>query len=331
MTAPPPSFYGSPPDNGEFGMIARYLAPLAAAGGLNLTDDAALLPPPPGLSLVLAADAMVEGVHYLPGTDPHLLARKLLRVNLSDLAAMGAAPLHYLMTLALPRGTDPAPWFTAFTAGLAEDQAMFGITLLGGDTTSIKGPACLSLTVIGTVEPGKAVRRQGACPDDEIWVTGTIGDGALGLLALTEGLADPDDFLAGRYHLPSPRLGLIDQSLVQAAADISDGLLQDLGHLCTASGLDALIEADTIPLSNAARQHMPEYLPLCLSGGDDYELVMAVSPSCTVPLRQRADSLGIPVQRIGQFHARSGQKPGVHVLASDGSVMPFERKGWQHF
>ena len=235
----------------EFSLIARHFRPLAGPGSLDLLDDGALLTPPPGRQLVFTADAMVAGVHFLPDDPADSVAAKLLRVNLSDLAAMGAVPLAYLMTVSAPRETGDA-WFAAFATGLARDQAQFGITLLGGDTTSTPGPTTLSLTAIGHVAPGAALRRTGAVAGDEIWVTGTIGDGALGLLALQGKVADADGWLAGRYRLPEPRLGLALHGVVSACMDVSDGLVQDLGHLCRASGLGAVIEAGLVPRSPAA-------------------------------------------------------------------------------
>ena len=175
----------------EFALIARHFRPLAGPGALDLQDDAAVLAPPPGRELVLTADAMVAGVHFLPDDPPDLVGRKLLRVNLSDLAAKGAVPLGYLMTVSTPR-TTPDAWFAGFAAGLAQDQREYGVTLLGGDTTSTPGPISLSLTAIGHVAPGQAVHRAGAAPGDGIWVTGTIGDGALGLAVARGKIADPD-------------------------------------------------------------------------------------------------------------------------------------------
>src|SRR6185312_1665895 len=192
----------------EFSLIARHFRPLAGPGALDLRDDAAVLAPPAGRELVLTADAMVAGVHFLPNDPPDLVGRKLLRVNLSDLAAKGATPLGYLMTVSARRGTSDS-WFAAFAAGLAEDQAEFGIGLLGGDTTSTPGPLSLSLTCIGHVAAGGMVRRAGGRPGDGIWVTGTIGAGALGLRAARGERPDPDGALADRYRLPRPRLGLV--------------------------------------------------------------------------------------------------------------------------
>ena len=191
----------------EFDRIFRHFRPLAGPGSLDLQDDAAVFAPPAGRELVIAADAMVESVHFLPSDPPDLVARKLLRTNLSDLAAMGAMPFGYLMTVSVPRATDDA-WFAGFAAGLALDQAEFGLHLLGGDTTSTAGPISLSLTILGTVIPGTGLRRRGARAGDDIWISGTIGDGALGLLAAQGMLGDPGGILADRYRLPRPRLAL---------------------------------------------------------------------------------------------------------------------------
>ncbi len=309
----------------EFVRIARHFRPLAGPGALGLVDDAAVFTPPPGRDMVVAADAMVAGVHFLHDDPPDLVARKLLRTNLSDLAAMGAVPLGYLLTLSVPRET-PDAWFAAFAAGLALDQAEFGIALLGGDTTSTPGPVCLSLTILGTVQPGQALRRTGAGVGDGVWVTGTIGDGALGLLA-ARGEID-DAFLADRYRLPRPRvaLGRVLHGIASAAMDVSDGLVQDLGHICRASGVAAAIEATLVPLSPAARRM--ERLALCLTGGDDYELLLAVPPALDARLKEVASAAGIAVTRIGAFLAGEAR---VTVLGQNGAVLPLERGGWSHF
>ncbi len=314
------------PVPGEFGLIARHFRPLAGPGALDLLDDAALLQPPAGRELILAADAMVEGVHFLPDDPPDTIGAKLLRVNLSDLAAMGANPLAYLMTVSAPQHT-PDTWFAAFAAGLASDQARFGITLLGGDTTATPGPLTLSLTILGHVAPGAAIRRSGALPGDEIWVTGTIGDGALGLAALRGAVPDLDGVLARRYRLPEPRLGLARPDLVHACLDVSDGLVQDLGHLCRAAGIGAEVEAAAVPLSPAAREAGQAWLETCLTGGDDYELLMAVPSQQAPALSAHAGRLGIPVSRIGSFV----QDEGVRVLDGAGRPMRLARTGWSHF
>ena len=309
----------------EFARIERHFRPLAGPGSLDLADDAAVFTPPPGRELVIAADAMVEGVHFLRDDPPGLVGRKLLRTNLSDLAAMGATPLGYLMTVSVPRAT-PDAWFAGFAAGLALDQVEFGLTLLGGDTTSTRGPISLSLTILGTVPPGQALRRNGARAGDGIWVTGTIGDGALGLLAATGKLADLTGYLADRYRLPRPRLDLVPYGIAHAAMDVSDGLVQDLGHLCRASGLGAVVQAESVPLSDAAR--LAGRLELCLTGGDDYELLMAVPPTREAALLEAARAARMQVTRIGHFLAGDA---AVTVLDRDGVAMDLATGGWSHF
>jgi thiamine-monophosphate kinase len=311
----------------EFSLIARHFRPLAGPGALDLRDDAALLTPPAGRVLVLTADAMVAGVHFLADDPPDLVGRKLLRVNLSDLAAKGAAPLSYLMTVSAPKDT-PDAWFAGFAAGLAADQALYGVTLLGGDTTSTPGPVSLSLTIIGHVAPGSAVHRTGARDGDQVWVTGTIGDGALGLQVALGALNDPSGHLLGRYRLPRPRVGLALAGIASAAMDVSDGLVQDLGHLCAASGVAAEIRADAVPLSDAARAAGPAWLETCLTGGDDYEVLMAVPPGRGEALVAAASACGIAVTRIGSFH--SGP-PAVIVRTSSGEPLALTKGGWSHF
>ncbi len=316
----------------EFQLIYKHFRPLAGPGALALGDDAAVFTPPPGRQIVVAADAMVAGVHFLPDDPPELVARKLLRTNLSDLAAMGAAPLGYLLTVSVRRDT-PDSWFASFAAGLAADQAEYGITLLGGDTTSTTGPTSLSLTILGTVAPGAALRRAGARPDDGIWVTGTIGDGALGLLAASGRLADEDGFLADRYRLPQPRLalGLRLGGIAAAAMDVSDGLVQDLGHLCRAAGLGATLRAALVPLSPAARAAVVAdggLLARCLTGGDDYELLLAVPPAREQALRDAAAACDVQVTLIGHFTEAAAE---VVVQGADGTPMELSAGGWSHF
>jgi thiamine-monophosphate kinase len=311
----------------EFSLIARHFRPLAGPGALDLRDDAALLAPPPGRELVLTVDAMVGGVHFLPDDPPDLVGRKLLRVNLSDLAAKGAAPIGYLMTVAAPKDT-PESWFAGFAAGLAQDQAVYGVTLLGGDTTSTPGPIGLSLTIIGHVAAGTAIRRSGASPGDDIWVTGTIGDGALGLQVALGRLADSSGVLLDRYRLPRPRVGLPLAGIASAGMDVSDGLVQDLGHICAASGVRAELRADAVPLSEAARAAGPAWLETCLTGGDDYELLLGVPPDRSDALLAAASAAGIAVTRIGQF---SSGPPEVVVRQADGTPLTLAKGGWSHF
>ncbi|MGE0226570.1 MAG: thiamine-phosphate kinase [Acetobacteraceae bacterium] len=312
---------------GEFSLIGRHFRPLAGPGALELRDDAAVLAPPPGRELVLTADAMVGGVHFLPDDPPDRIGQKLLRVNLSDLAAKGATPLGYLITVSTPRET-PDAWFASFAAGLGRDQAEFGITLLGGDTTSTPGPVSLSLTAIGHVAAGQAVHRWGARPGDGIWVTGTIGDGALGLAVARGRLADASGFLLDRYRLPRPRVGLAICGIASAGMDVSDGLVQDLGHICRQSRVAAEVLAGQVPLSDPARAAGPDWLETCLTGGDDYELLMAVPDAHQDALRAAAGAARVAVTRIGTV--RAGE-PRVIVQGPDGTPMALKTGGWSHF
>ena len=323
-----------PAELGEFGRIARFLAPLAAGapGALGLTDDAALIELAPSERLVVTADAIVEGVHFLPGDAPDLVARKLLRCNLSDLAAMAAVPVSYVMTMALPVRCDDL-WVERFAAGLAADQAEFGISLLGGDSVSTPGPITLSITAFGRVAAGGEVRRSGARPGDIVYVSGTIGDGALGLLAATGRLVGLDpaerDYLADRYRLPRPRvtLGPLLSGVASAMMDISDGLVGDLDHLAAASGVAAVIDATRLPLSTAAASVMAEavdHLETVLTGGDDYELLFTAAPDADIA--GLAAGVGVPVTAIGRIEAGAG----VQVLDRDGGPLPLTRRGFRH-
>jgi thiamine-monophosphate kinase len=308
----------------EFSRIARYFAPLAGAEALSLADDAAVLAPPPGRELVLTVDQMLEGVHFLKADSPELIARKLLRRNLSDLAAMGAVPLGYLLTTALPAGLGE-DWLAAFAQGLARDQEIFNIKLFGGDSSSTLGNISLTATLIGHVAPGAALRRNGARAGDGIWVTGTIGDAALGLRARLGKLTGDIGYLVARSQLPGPRVGLSLAGIVSAAIDVSDGLIQDLGHLCAGAGLSAVIEAALVPTSPQAAAFGPEYLEARLTDGDDYELLLAVPPAQEQALLAACGTLR--VTKIGTFHLGAG----VQVLHDTGVPLTFTRPGWRHF
>ena len=308
----------------EFSRIAKYFAPLAGDEGLGLIDDAAVLAPPPGRELVLTVDQMLEDVHFLPGDAPELIARKLLRRNLSDLAAMGATALGYLLTTALTPGVTE-DWLAGFTRGLEHDQKLYGIKLFGGDSSSSRGKISLSATLIGHVAPGAALSRNGAKAGDEIWVTGTIGDAALGLQARFGKLTDPTGFLVGRSMLPEPRMGLALAGIVSAAIDISDGLVQDLGHMCKGAGLGATIRAGLVPTSPQAAAFGSAVLESRLTDGDDYELLLAVSPANREALKAACGDLQIT--QIGTF----APGEGVRVLDDAGAVMTFKHAGWQHF
>jgi thiamine-monophosphate kinase len=324
---------------GEFELIEKYFAPLAsgATGALGLTDDAALLTPPAGRDLVLTADAMIEGVHFLTDQPPGLVARKLLRVNLSDLAAMGAVPLGYLVTAAWPETKDEA-WIAGFAEGLADDQAIFPVHLLGGDTTRTPGPLALSLTAVGTVPAGGGLKRGAARDGDLLFVSGTIGDSALGLKILRGELETLDDSdrtaLVARHRLPQPRLALgqalLDEGLATAAIDLSDGLVADIGHIAESSGLSARIEASAIPLSAAAGRAVaedPDLRAALFGGGEDYELAFAVAPGQAGTIAALAERLALPIKRIGALAA--GQ--GVKLVDESGEEVPLVSAGWTHF
>jgi len=328
---------------GEFELIARYFAPLAAAarGAFGLGNDAATLDPEPGHSVVVTTDAMVEGVHFLPDDPADLVARKLLRVNLSDLAAMGARPAGYVLTLALPPRLDE-PWIAAFAEGLRADQDAFGIVLLGGDTVRTPGALTMTLTALGQMPMGTALTRSGAQAGDLVYVSGTIGDGALGLMALRgdlSGIGEADrGALVERYHLPRPRLALgqalaaqgsANRGLATAALDVSDGLVADLGHIATESGLAARIEAEAVPLSAAAKTALGRDRSLreaILTGGDDYELLFTTSPAQAPAIAALAGSLDLPLTRVGAMAAGTG----VRVVDETGAAIPLTKTGWTH-
>jgi thiamine-monophosphate kinase len=316
----------------EFDLIARYFAPLSAGfpGALGLTDDAAFLPPDAGHETVVTVDAIVGGVHFLPDDPPDLIARKLVRVNLSDLAAKGATPFAVLLSAAFPHGTGD-DWLRVFADGLGRDLCEFRVALIGGDTVSTPGPLTLSLTALGRVEAGRGLRRSGAAAGDTIWVSGSIGDGALGLLVAT-GKLPPDAHLLDRYRLPRPRLevGPPLVGLATAAMDVSDGLVQDLGHMMRASGVRGEVEAARVPLSpqvasSLAADH--SLLATVLTGGDDYELLFTAPPAAAPALSALAGTSGVALTPIGQVVA--GQ--GVAVFGADGRPLALGRGGWRHF
>lgn len=321
---------------GEFGLIADLFAPLASTepGALALTDDAAVLDLPPGDQLVTTVDAIVAGVHFLPDDPPETIARKLMRVNLSDLAAMGARPRAGFLTCAFPKGVEDG-WIEAFAAGLAADVAAFSFPIAGGDTVSTPGPATFSLTALGTVRPGAAVLRSGARPGDLLAVSGTIGDGALGLTAAYQPGNDADPaqaFLADRYRVPQPRLDVSAglAAHMHACMDISDGLVQDLGHVCRASGVGAEVDLSLVPLSAAARLWLGQGRATrdqVMTGGDDYELLMAFPPSAEAHLADWNVAGGTPVTVIGRFtHGTE-----VRLMDVDGRHWSPARTGFTHF
>jgi thiamine-monophosphate kinase len=320
---------------GEFGRIREIFAPLAGLGSLDLTDDAALLDCPPGYHLVVTVDQAVEGVHFLPDDPPVLVGKKLIRRNLSDLAAMGATPRHYLVTSALPKSRDD-DWVRRFAEGLAEDQHRYGLALLGGDSTSTPGPATLTLTAIGHVATGREIRRKGAQPSDRVWVSGTIGDAFLGLRALRGEYpklsSEHREALAARFRLPEPRcqLGPALIGIAHAMIDVSDGLVADLGHICETSGVGATVMLPRVPLSPAAQALVAkdgELLTALVTGGDDYELLFAVPPEADDEIISLSRGLGLPITEIGVIEPGEG----VRIVDAASREVPVAKPGWRHF
>jgi len=324
-------------EENEFERIARFFAPLASAndGALGLKDDAALFLPAAGRRVVVTADALVEGVHFPEKELPGFIAKKLLRVNLSDLAAMGAIPRAYLLVLALPRKVNDA-WLEAFSTGLKEDQEAFGVTVIGGDMVATHGPLTLSLTLLGEAGEEGIMTRSGAQAGDVVFVSGTIGDAALGLRVLVGELAGLDkedaDFLIARYQLPEPRveLGRRLTGLASAGMDISDGLAADLGHICEASNLGGRIDASRVPLSPVVRAALAVDLSLIktiLGGGDDYELLFTAAPEHESKIMALGDSMNLKLTAVGTIL----EGDGVVVYDGYGAEIVLNHQGFKHF
>jgi thiamine-monophosphate kinase len=315
---------------GEFELIARYFAPLAKGfdGARGLKSDNAFLAADAWHDLVGKTDTIVSGVHFLANEKPELVGARALRVCLSDLAAGGAKPFAYQLSLSLAAGWTER-WVAGFARGLAADQRRYGIVMSGGDTTGSPGPTTVTITAFGKVAPGKGLGRDGARAGDELWVSGTIGDAALGLLVARRRLTG--DTLEKRYRRPQPRTGLGPRlvDIANATADVSDGLLADAGHIAEASRLAVHIEREHVPLSAAARRAVksdPSLWANVLGGGDDYELVIAVSPRKRSTLQAVARAAGVKVTSIGAF--RPGK--GVHLTVG-GRETRVPRKGYVHF
>ncbi|MCP5081720.1 MAG: thiamine-phosphate kinase [Alphaproteobacteria bacterium] len=315
--------------NPEQELIQTYFAPLAGDGAAGLMDDAATWVPAEGMETVLSTDTLVAGVHFIGDEPADLIARKALRVNFSDLVAKGAAPCGYLLNLGLSTEQDHE-WLKSFSYGLAEDQAEFGCKLLGGDTVSTPGPLVLSVTAIGEVPAGKVVRRGTAKVGDVLYVTGTIGDSAIGLEVLKERCKTVDDsYLIDRYRLPRPRiecLGLI-REFASAAMDVSDGLIGDLEQLVAASGVGAKVNCDLVPFSEAVKSLSvldDQVIIRALTGGDDYEILFSVP-------YKRADAFEAAcsneVHHIGEIV--DGNQ--VAVCNTAGEQIEFPSKSWSHF
>ncbi|WP_375775036.1 thiamine-phosphate kinase [Bradyrhizobium sp. ma5] len=332
-----PERHDSP--SGEDSLIARYFKPLATdPGAFGLDDDAAALRAA-GEDIVVTTDAIVEGVHFLPDDPPDTLARKALRVNLSDIAAKGAVPAGFVLTLALCHAEEA--WLKPFARALGEDASHYGCPLLGGDTVSTPGPLMISITAFGRLPQGKMVHRAGAKAGDRVFVTGTIGDAALGLDVLRGGpvaaaLADDAagrDFLAGRYRVPQPRNALAKavRSYASAAMDVSDGLAGDLAKLCAASGVTAVINVPSIPLSPAAAGLLARKaigIETLVAGGDDYELLCAVPGDRADAFLREARQAKVAVTAIGGLIA--GLSPP-SFLDGQGRELALKRLSYSHF
>jgi thiamine-monophosphate kinase len=326
--------------SGEDRFIARYFRPLARnPGAFGLIDDAAILTPPAGHDVVLTADAIVGDVHFFRDDPGDAVARKALRVNLSDLAAKGAEPAGFLLSLALPEATGET-WIAAFAQGLGDDAERYGCPLLGGDSVRTGGPAMISIAAFGLVPHGAMVARSGARAGDVVMVSGTIGDAALGLLLRRQPERTPAwaydpamrAHLAARYLVPEPRNAIAAalRTHASAAMDVSDGLVGDLAKLCRASSLAADIAAPHVPLSGAARQALaadPGLMETMLTGGDDYEVLCTVAPERVASFQAAAAAAQVTVAALGTM--RDGQ--GAHFRDADDKPMRFAKGAYSHF
>ncbi len=325
---------------GEFDLIARHFTRPVPPGGaavLGVGDDCALLAPRPGMHLAVSSDMLVEGRHFFPDVDPEALGHKALAVNLSDLAACGARPLAFTLALALPQAEDA--WLAAFARGLLRLADAHGCALVGGDTT--RGPLNICITVLGEVPAGQALLRSGARADEDIWVSGSLGDAHAALCALQGQAALPPQLLqAARQRLerPTPRvaLGQALRGIASSALDVSDGLLGDLGHILRASGVGACIDTSrTIELiaigahaASAGAHFDPEFLHRCtLAGGDDYELLFTAPAAARAAVQAAAQGCGTPVARIG----RTETQPGLRLVDGQGRAVTGRFASFDHF
>jgi thiamine-monophosphate kinase len=324
------------PRLGEADLIARYFAPLAGPAGLGLRDDAALMRPPPGEDLVLTTDTLVAGVHFFADDPPGAIARKALRVNLSDLAAKGARPLGFLLALALPSDWRE-DWLAGFAESLSADVSAFRCPLIGGDTVSTPGPLTLSVTAIGSVAQGRMPLRTGVRPGDRLYVTGTIGDAAIGLkirLGRCPEISPADKaFLLERYLTPEPRLALIDAMAAHAngGMDVSDGFVGDLTKMLDVSGVSARVPLDRVPLSPAARAAIaadPSLFEVAATGGDDYEVLASAPRESAAAFEQAAAVAGVPLTFVGE--AVEARRPP-SFIGLDGNPVVFARGSYDHF
>lgn len=317
----------------EFDLIREVFRPLSHGfpGSVGLTDDVAILHSWPDRSMIVTVDTIVGGVHFLPDDPADLIARKLIRVNLSDLAAKGAVPHASLLALSLPSDTSRS-WIKSFGDGLSRDLNEFSMPLIGGDTVSTSGPVTASLTTFGLVHGANVPQRGKGRVGDDLWVSGTIGDAYLGLMVArgeTLGLSERDQFfLKGRYHLPQPRLPIGTALLpyMRASMDVSDGLIQDLGHLCRESGCGAVLHAERIPYSVAVQNYLSSYPAMAakvVNGGDDYEILFSADSS----VRDLIAGMGLPLSRIGSLDDHDG----IRLVDRDGHPVSVDQCGWRHF
>jgi thiamine-monophosphate kinase len=332
---------------GEFEIIGRFFAPLSSSepGALGLTDDAAVLSVAPGCSLVVSTDTLVEGAHFLPWDTAADIGAKGLAVAFSDIAAMGAKATSYTLSLSLPRVWESKHrerWLEDFAEELRVEQQAMGVALVGGDTVATPGPLSLTFTVFGMIGTGRELRRAAARPGDLVYVSGTIGDGSFGLSALRGDLEEIDqaqrEALALRFRRPTPRLALGAHlsGIAHAAADVSDGLVADLSHICDASCVQATIDAARIPLSAPARAALgakPARMAQILSGGDDYELVFTAPPEAAEDIAPLAAKTDLPLTEIGRINGwrTPGGAPAVLVIGESGRRLDLTLGGFSHF
>jgi len=326
---------------GEFDLIRRYFTRPTPRAVLGVGDDCALLQPRPGMQLAISSDMLVEGRHFLSTVDPAALGHKALAVNLSDLAACGAQPLAFTLALALPSADEA--WLAPFAQGLLALADAHGCELVGGDTT--RGPLNICITVFGEVPPGQALLRSGARVGDDLYVSGTLGDARMALEVFRGTLSLPEAAFAlarQRLERPTPRvaLGLALRGVASAAADVSDGLLGDLGHILQASGVGAVVNADIATTLIATRAYMScasnsfsleKQREYALAGGDDYELVFTAPTVARQAVQAAALQAQVPVTRIGQIEARPQQSPALRLVDGNGHALPLSLTGFDHF
>jgi thiamine-monophosphate kinase len=303
---------------------------------LGIGDDAALLDVTPGQQLVMATDTLVSGVHFPATASGHQVATRALCVNLSDMAAMGANPRWFTLALTLPRDKANAEWLADFSAGLGEIARQYDVALVGGDTTS--GPLTLTLSVVGEAPAGKALTRSGASPGDSIFVTGNLGDGAAALEIVSSILENPErsdsDRLLQRFYCPQPQIqaGLKLRSVASACIDVSDGLLADLGHICKASAVTAVVQAEQIPIAADVRQVSPlDALEWALCGGDDYQLCFTVAPTQLATVERWVQSGELDASKIGIIEVSKESINLVSVVDKNNNSLTIEKPGYNHF